>query len=264
MIKFMRYTAFSASLLCVEATANEPWQHPDYIAKSFLEVALGNEHGQSVNLNLRKWQQPIRIYVEHQTGDKPLHDSLLNAHIKQLISITGFDIKRVANRKLANLHYYFTRQKTLPSLVKDNIGESAVQYLHGSVCLANIQTAANNVITRAYVFIPVDQARMHGKLVACIVEELTQILGLVRDSDLVFPSIFNDKSHNMLLTGLDDILLRLLSEDTIKAGMSAKELRPILDRLLSQYQISGLINSAQNRVQQGELYEMLGYRSVNH
>jgi len=263
MIRIVYASILAALLITFNVDAKKSWQHPDYIAQSFLEVALGNEHGKSRNLNLRKWLRPIRIYVEHQTGDELLHDNLLNAHITQLVSITGFDIKRVNNRAQANLYYFFTRQQSLPSLVKDNIGQSAVQYLHGSVCLANIKTAANNEIVSAYIFIPVDQARMHGKLVACIVEELTQILGLVRDSDLVFPSIFNDKSHNMLLTGLDDILLRLLSEDVIKAGMSAQQLRPILDKLLIRYQTSGLIDSAQQRVQQGKLYEMLGYRKTN-
>jgi hypothetical protein len=236
------------------------WPEIEYIIQSFFEVGLGAEHGSSPNRNLRKWRQPIRLYVEHQIGDKPLHNKLLNAHIKQLKSITKLDIKRVNNKADANIFYYFTRQSALPALVKKNLGSTVLEYLHGAICIASVKTNKQNVITSAHIFIPVDQARMHGKLVACIVEELTQALGLIRDSDLVFPSIFNDKTRNALLTGLDEILLRLLSESGVKAGMSEKQLRPILFKLLQRYQAIGLIGTADIRVQEGELYEMLGFR----
>jgi hypothetical protein len=250
------------SLLPCQYLYSKPqdWQEIEYIIQSFFEVGLGTEYGRSQNQNLRKWRAPIRLYVDHQVGDILLHNKLLDAHIKQLISITLIDIRRVKNKKDANIIYYFTRQSALPKLVKDNLGRKALKYLHGSICLANVQTDKFNVITSAYIFIPVDQARMHGQLVACIVEELTQVLGLIRDSNLVYPSIFNDKTPNSLLTGLDEILLRLLSEDDVKANMSEKELRPVLLRLLQGYKTAGLIDTADARVKQGELYEILGFR----
>ena len=244
---------------CLYANINA-WPQISYISNSFLEVGLGAEHGKSHNLNLRKWNKPLRIYVEHQIGDQPLHDQLLDAHISQLVKITNFDISRVKNKSEANVYYYFTKQSILPSLVQNELDQSVVEYLHGAICLANVKTDKGNNIISAHIFIPVDQARMHGKLVACIVEELTQSLGLIRDSDLVFPSIFNDKTRNALLTGLDEILLRLLAEDTVKAGMSREELEPILHSILMKYQRQGLIRTAEQRVQEGALYEMLGFK----
>lgn len=236
------------------------WPNLQYISQSFFEVGLGTEHGISPNLNLRKWNKPIKIYVEHKIGDKALHDQLLDAHIKQLVNITNFDISRVDNKSQANVFYYFTKQSELKSLVQRDLGNSAIEYLHGAICLASVKANKKNHITSAHIFIPVDQARMHGKLVACIVEELTQALGLIRDSDLVFPSIFNDKTRNALLTGLDEILLRLLSESEIKAGMSQVQLAPIVLQLLKKYEKQGLISTAEERVQSGELYEMLGFK----
>lgn len=253
-------TLLAVFSLSAKLSAATHWHDPQYIIDSFFEVSLGNEYGQNSGLNLRKWQQPIRIYVEHQVGDRALNDELLDAQIDHLVSITGFDIQRVNDKSQANLFYFFTRQSALPTLVKRYIGQAAVTHLHGSVCLANIYTGDDDSIDKAHIFVAIDQARMHGKLVACIVEEITQTLGLIRDSDLVFPSIFNDKSQDMLLSGLDEILLRLLSEEEVKAGMSAKQLEPILHKLLKQYQQAGLIISADKRVRRGKLYEMLGYR----
>ena len=261
-IKFCVIAAVIMSVMptkCLYANINA-WPHISYISNSFLEVGLGAEHGKSHNLNLRKWNKPLRIYVEHQIGDQPLHDQLLDAHISQLVKITTFDISRVKNKSEANVYYYFTKQSILPSLVQNELDQSVVEYLHGAICLANVKTDKGNNIISAHIFIPVDQARMHGKLVACIVEELTQSLGLIRDSDLVFPSIFNDKTRNALLTGLDEILLRLLAEDTVKAGMSREELEPILHSILMKYQRQGLIRTAEQRVQEGALYEMLGFK----
>ena len=236
------------------------WQNIEYIIESFLEVGLGAEHGISPNLNLRKWNKPIRIYVEHNVGDELLHNKLLNAHIEQLKQITKLDIQRVENKSVANIFYFFTRQSEIRRLVEDKLGGDVAKNLHGSVCLASAKIDNKNVITSAHIFIPIDLARMHGKLVACIVEEITQSLGLFRDSELVFPSIFNDKTKNTLLTGLDEILLRLLSDKRIKAGMSQTELKPILISILTEYKSQGLIKTADDLVQKGKLYEMLGFR----
>ncbi|NRA55069.1 MAG: DUF2927 domain-containing protein [Gammaproteobacteria bacterium] len=261
------FTQSIKSLVCliIACTASfnsqaRSWQSSDYIKKSFYEVSLGSEYGDHVNNGLRKWQQPLRIYVEHQVPDKALHQKLLSAQISHLAAITQLDIQLTNNKAQANVHYYFTNQAKIKPLVAKNLGAKAAEHLYSSVCIASIKTNNKNHIIFAYVFIPVDLARFHGKLISCIVEEITQALGLVRDSDLVFPSIFNDRSNNALLTGLDEILLRLLSEDSLKAGMTKKQLDPLLNAILKRYHATGLIKSAQQRVIKGKLYQMLGYR----
>ena len=253
-------SALQSNLALAKVDKAERWQNIDYIEQSFYEVALGSEFGIST-FRVRKWLKPLTIYVEHEIGDVKLHNQLLNAHIKHLRSITGLNISRVKDKNSANIRFYFTNQKRLPILIGDIIGQDSVQYVHGAVCLANINANEQGEILSANVFIPIDQARMHGKLVSCIIEELTQVLGLVRDSDLVFPSIFYDRSHNALLTGLDDILLRILHDPSIKAGMTKQQLHPIIQRILTNYRNNNLIATANKRVQQGELYLMLGYRS---
>ena len=211
--------------------ATHDWQKTAFIMHSFNEVALGSEYGNSA-LKVRKWDKPIRIYVEHQVKDSQLHDELLNAHISDLQTITKLDIKRVSNRQKANIRYYFTSQKKLPALVKSVSGRGSVKYLRNSVCMATMRANHSGSIHSAVVYIPVDQARMHAKLVSCIVEELTQVLGLPRDSDEVYPSIFNDHSFNDGLTGLDIVLLKILYHRQIKSGMSRGKLQPVLKTLL--------------------------------
>lgn len=236
------------------ASAN--WQAPAFIEQSFYEVALGGEYRDGA-LKVRKWRQGIKLYVEHQVGDKKLHDQLLDAHLQHLEQITGVAITRVASRSAANVEYYFTSQQALPKLVRARAGKRSASHLRGAVCIATFSHNKRYEITSAKVFIPVDQARMHAKLLACIVEEITQVMGLPRDSEKVFPSIFNDRTPNNLLTGLDEILLRLLYSPSVKPGMSRQQLRPVLRKLIKQLQQQGQIATATSRVRSSELYQLL-------
>lgn len=219
------------------------WQKKPFIMNSFYEVALGSEY-EKVPLIVNKWNKPVRIYVEHQVGDVSLHNQLLNAQINDLKKITGLDIRRVKSRKQANVYYYFTSQKRFPALVKKVSGQGVWANSRGAVCLASMNVDALGNVQQAAVYIPVDRARMQAKLVACVVEELTQILGLPRDSDQVYPSIFNDRTPNALLTGLDIILLQLLYHPKVKSGMGKPALAPVLSELIAEMQRNGMIKKA--------------------
>ncbi|MEH6444943.1 MAG: DUF2927 domain-containing protein [Oceanospirillaceae bacterium] len=219
------------------------WQKSAFIANSFYEIALGSEYG-GAPLKVHKWTKPVRIYVEHQVGDSQLHNSLLNAQIADLRKITGLDIARVRSKSKANIKYYFTSQQKLPGLVSAVSGKRSLKYLKTSVCMATMSTSRDGSIKSAVVYIPVDQARMHAKLVACIVEELTQVMGLPRDSDAVYPSIFNDNSPNQTLTGLDVVLLKILYDNNVKAGMGKSKLRVVLKKVIAKLRSKGEVKKS--------------------
>lgn len=242
------------------AANSQQWQSLQFITDSFYEIALGDEYGTSTYA-IKKWNKALRIYVEHQTNDVELRNQLLNAHIKHLKNITGLDIKRTKHAKDANIHIFFTKENMLQQLVAKKAGSQLIKYTYGSLCMATIRAKKTGHIVSANVFIPVDRAMAQGKLLTCIVEELTQSLGLIRDSDLVYPSIFNDKTKNNLLTGLDEILLKMLYDKRIVTGMTKDELAPIIKKMVKEYQRNGIIATANRRVQQGELYALMGYRS---
>ena len=71
---------------------------------------------------------------------------------------------------------------------------------------------------------------------ACFHEELAQGLGLANDSPAARPSIFNDDEEFALLTDHDASLLRLLYHPDLTPGMTPDEARPILRRLLDEWQ----------------------------
>ena len=235
------------------------WQQSQYIENSFYDIALKNEYD-TKQTKIRKWNQPLKIYIDHQVGDSDLHLRILKMHLSQLNQITHLPIKYVKNKEQANLKVFITRSKYVNNIISTEISPMSVKQLRNAVCLANIQQNKHSEIIKALVIIPVDRARMHGKLISCFVEELTQVLGLPNDSKSVYPTIFSDKNIYKLLTGLDYLLLKILYTPEVKAGMTQEEVKPIIAKLLNKWQKDGTINNAQKEVVKGDLYKMMGYR----
>jgi hypothetical protein len=234
------------------------WQQPSFIYRAFIEVALRNEYSQRGNF-VRKWEKPVNIWIDHQVGDKELHTDLIRMHTEHLSTITGHKLELVDHQSQANLKIILTRQSQWKEQVAREFGVEALPHTKSAVCMANFSTDGHYKIKKAVVIIPVDQARMHGKLVSCIVEEITQILGLPNDSEKAYPSIFNDRTPESLLSGLDFLLLKALYSDEVIAGMMADEVEPVIRKLLLNWQKDGTIQSAALTVKSGELYPLLGY-----
>lgn len=119
-----------------------------------------------------------------------------------------------------------------------------------SNCLLHFEHNKKVELTNALVIIPVDHAMRYGLLPACVVEELTQAMGLPNDSDWVSPSIVNDKSVLDLLTGLDYLLLKILYDNRLHAGMSVKTSEPIVDKILIDFERQDMIKSSVLKVQE--------------
>lgn len=235
------------------------WQKTEYIEQSFYEIALKNEYNLT-KTRIRKWNQPLAVYIKHEVGDKKLHLQLIKMHLMHLSQITGLPITYVNKKSTANVNVFFTRSAQVNSLINKEIDSKAVKLLKNSVCLANIKTNQSSEIIKATVIIPVDRARMHGKLVSCIVEELSQILGLPNDSKTIYPTIFSDRNIYKLLTGLDYIFLKLLYLPEIKTGMTQRDIEPLIKKRLHQWKRNGILVNAQKNVIKGELYHLMGYR----
>ena len=244
----------------IVAEEQSHWTITKYIQTSFVEIALNNEHSAKKS-NVRKWIKPIRYFFVHRVADEQLHENLAGMHLQHLSAITGIDIQPVNRKQEANLLIVFSTEmrleKELLSEFHLKSKKLRTQLFRSSVCLAHFSINSDSSIRKAIVIIPVDRARARAKLVSCIVEELTQVMGLPNDSDQVFPSIFNDKSPDELLTGLDYLLLKLLYEPRLKVNMSKARVNVTVAKILTEYERNGVISQAEEQVKKGELYSLL-------
>ncbi|MEZ8065199.1 MULTISPECIES: DUF2927 domain-containing protein [unclassified Vibrio] len=234
------------------------WLDRTFVETAFYHVALQHEYSQGDKL-LAKWKQPIKVWVDHRVGDKDLHQELTELHLQHLSEVTQHPITIVKNKSEANVKWIYTRQSQWIAEAKTVLKLKSTQHLNSAICTAGYRTNSKGEIVYAGIVIPVDQARARGKLVACIVEEITQVLGLPNDSDKAYPSIFNDHTPEDLLSPLDVVLLKLLYEPQLKVGMTKEQAKPVVRKILKRYSKTGVLQQASEAAQQAPLYQLIGY-----
>lgn len=246
-------------LLCAShGLAAEAWQSPDYLQQAFVEVALRSEYVPGEQA-VRKWQQPVKVWLEHHAEPADKHRLLTSYHLQHLAQMTGHPVMLAAQPAEANMVVVFSLASRWHQDIAAVSGQSRPRVPADAVCMFGLTLDAQKAIRRAWVVIPVDHAQEHRSLVSCIVEEITQAMGLPNDSEKVYPSVFNDKTPESLLTGLDALLLQMLYLPGIKPGMREAQVRPVLARQLAQWQLDGTLQHAEKNVRQSTLYELMGF-----
>ena len=240
------------------AQADERWQSDSYLTESFMAIAMEREYGEARQTRFARWQQPIRLLLVNESGDKPLQADVVKVQAAHLARITGHPISMVTAKP--NLTLIMTDYSKMKSWANRTMGgdPSVGMALKEGLCLANFATNAKHEISRATIIIPVDYSRAKGRFLDCVVEEFTQVMGLPNDSEKVFPSIFNDNSIDSFLTGLDYVLLKMAYHPALKAGMNRDEVRAALPIALADLRAKGEIREANRRVQLQSLKSWAG------
>lgn len=243
------------------ALGQERWQDDDYILESFLKIALEREYKETKHPRLVRWNTPIELYFESDSGDASLQKELLSVHAQHLAHITGLSIGFTKEKNNANIFVVFTTYDNLETKVRQYIGDpdNIRAALDEAICLGSFRHNGQHHITRGTILIPVDYARQRRRFLDCIVEEITQLLGLPNDSDDVFPSIFNDVSVDVFLSPLDYLLLKALYSKHLSAGMDIKQVTDAFPNVLKDLRANDEIDKAAYRVQQHSLKTHLGY-----
>jgi hypothetical protein len=237
-------------------TARSHWQDKRYIEQGFYDIALNGEH-ERLQPVVRKWVRPLRIWHYSEAGDRSRQQWLLSSHFEQLSRITGLSVTFVPHRDQANVRILFVRDNDPNAMAARELSVNGRQQLDRSVCLGQIRFNERAEITRGTVVIPVARAESQGRLVACVVEEVTQMLGLINDSRRLHPTVFSDVTDDEFLTGLDFLLLKLLYSPALKSGMSHAQVAPVIRRQLDRWERNGLIHRAPAMVTDSPLYALL-------
>lgn len=207
------------------------------LLKDFVTIALGSEYEARKSKTVLKWLDPIRAVMIGK-GYPDYLETMVRDQFADLAYETGhsFEIhysprlvreKRLpknASKIKTNLVIVYGPRDKLAGMI-DNVTkgkysrESVQKILNVAVCLARVSTK-KDALSFAVIGYPSEHPR--HILRKCVVEELTQVMGLINDSTLVNPSIFNDDDRYKELTLHDRWLLRMLYNPEIKPGMDAK------------------------------------------
>lgn len=223
------------------------------LVKNFERIALFDEYsvsgGQFIQRqtasSLRRWERPVRIGLVFGPSVPPEQRMKDTAYVRsfaaRLASLTGLDI-RLTKESQANFTLLFLNRDEqkhyIPKLVRK------VNFLIPQIT-TEIKNSPRNIFCAAYAISePKRSAGYKGAVLlikaehldimrkSCIQEEMAQALGLANDSPAARPSIFNDDEEFALLTGHDELLLRILYDKRLKIGMTAKSAHPIVQKIV--------------------------------
>lgn len=223
----------------------------------YVEIALRDEYRQVAGrfqssgepAPLRRWERPVAYRLEFGASVPEATRQNDRAEVEQLVgdlaSTTGHPLRLLpANRALGgNFHVLVLDESErravaarLQALVPgiDNATLNVITNLPRTAnCLVvAFSRGGDNVYTDAIAIIRAELPDLTRT--ACYHEELAQGLGLVNDSPLARPSIFNDAQEYARLTGLDRLLLRLHYDARLRPGMSEEEARPVIQQIAAE------------------------------
>lgn len=225
------------------------WRSAPALMNAFVELAVSKSHRASSG-SVKKWGGSVSYGIVHHVGEREVHERLVQIHMRHLQQLTGVDFRRAENLSQANFLVVLTSEDRLADDFQtflDPAGKAlAERAFRNSVCIASIRSDATGTIRKAVALIPVDRARGKGDLIGCVAEELTHMMGLIKDTQLPLPSIFNHAPSRCFLTGLDAVLLRMLYDPRIKPGMNAEALRVVLTAIATDFRSKGVIDAEES------------------
>ncbi|GCC53620.1 DUF2927 domain-containing protein [Chryseotalea sanaruensis] len=193
----------------------------------FKEIALGFEFGDASKIT-RRWEGNMKIFIGgHPKTELLTETNRIVDEINELSS-TEFKIEIVDDTLQSNFYIYFGSGSSyanifpsLSSLVISNFG------------LFYIFWDNSNVLFKGYMYIDINRATLIEQK-HLLREELTQSLGLAKDSELypesIFQSSFSTKTTDY--APIDRDLIRLLYHPKMKVGLNQNEVDNLLRDIL--------------------------------
>lgn len=194
----------------------------------FKEIALGFEFGNASRIT-RRWESDVSIFVggspsqEHLTEVQKIVDEL-NALIT-----TSVSLQVVTTQSASNYFIYFGSGADYAQLYPSSAG-----LVESNWGLFSIFWNGFNQFTGGHMYVDIFRAneleQMH-----LLREELTQSLGLARDSDKYNNSIFQQSfsTKTTEFAPIDKELIRLLYHPEMQIGLNETTVEPVLISILS-------------------------------
>ncbi len=191
---------------------------------AFDAVVFGSDLGSAMRQQrVAKWTGPVRVAVRYdaaggseiaeQGGKVPpwIRDAVAS-HLRRLARLSGLDIGLLdgeSSQPAANIRLTLTTRQGINNISFDGVSPAVLRQLRGpGRCFFIYWVGQPGNIERAEIVI--NSQLNYDHIRHCIIEEITQALGLPNDTNLVRPSIFSDHDRLLELAPTDEILLQVL------------------------------------------------------
>lgn len=139
-----------------------------------------------------------------------------------------------------NLTIHFLSRKELERFSVDEVTASTLRRLGSGGCFFLTFQNPPGHIVKGIIAVNIEFQQQYIR--HCLLEELTQSLGLPNDSDVMRPSIFSRVDRLLELSPLDVLLLRALYHPNVLPGLTRSEARMPVRAVISELAGQGIQN----------------------
>ncbi len=198
----------------------------------FTEIALGFEFGNASRVT-RKWSNDVVIFIAGTPTDLLLNElEVVISDLNALLPEDSIQISTTTNEAEANFTLFMGTGNAYA-----NFFPPAANFVDGNFGLFFVGFNAQNQITNANMYVdtsrPTPLKQRH-----LLREELTQALGLARDSSRFSESIFQSSFDLGCTTGysnLDEILIQLLYDRRVTTNLNEVDVRILLQEIIQEF-----------------------------
>lgn len=231
-----RRTALALLIAVAAATpARAQKARVDALVSFFDAVAFGSELDPALaNTVVAKWRDgPIHVAIRNlKVGQEPLL-VFARDHLQRIAAITGLPFRGTQDAAKADLEIIFVKRAQMAAIQIPNTDPAVIRKAaDGGGCYFLSWKKPEDTIVKA--IIVVNTERENAAINSCILEEITQSIGLPNDTDLMRPSIFSDKDRLYDLSPSDEILVRTLYDIRMKRGLTRPQALAVARRIIAE------------------------------
>ena len=195
------------------------------VVDNLMEIVFGSEFIGEDSDTVRKWTVPLRIAIYAKEPER--YDALVDPVLQQLRGLTGLDIRLVDRASPAqNAYILILGREQFYAYAESHLSPGKNPRTNTYLdCFGVFAADRGGAINELTAVIPESASEATKR--SCVIEEVTQALGLPNDSFTVKPSIFNDDDEYQDLTWQDQLFLRVLYDARVRPGMTRAEFEPL-------------------------------------
>jgi hypothetical protein len=202
------------------------------VLENLMVIMFGSEFMDEDSDIVRKWAGPMRVAIYAREPRRYRH--LVEPHLAHLRRLTGLDIRLVEHDEPGQNAFVFVfAREQFYDFAERHLGPGKNPRTNRFLaCFGYFHVNAAGEIDELTAVIP--SFIGEEEIRACVVEEMTQAIGLPNDSDSVHPSIFNDDDAHQDLTWQDELFLRVLYDPRVRSGMTQDAFALLARRIIEE------------------------------
>lgn len=190
------------------------------LVRHFSQVLFGDEYGLNTgDKMIAKWHGTVGITVQGRPTEQLAN--MASRRLGVLAKLTRLKFKQVKpGTPGPTIDLLFLKRKEMGQLKGQNLDLNVIRRLTGDptmVCFFLTWKKPQDRIVKSIVVVNVERDPV--QIDACLLEELTQVMGLPNDVDAYWPTLFKPVDTSLNLSQWDKLYLKTLYDPRIKPGM---------------------------------------------